>query len=193
MEMMLPIELTFDNCQLSETPFFQLCQQNKNYQFEGNAQGALTMMSPTGGEIGNKNAGLSAQLWRWNENMKPSQIFDSSAGFNLSNGTRRSPAASWLRLARWAGLGETEKQRFLPLCPNFVVELLSATDQLNRPQAKPQKSLANGTRLGGLINRKSKQVEIDRRGKEIAVLTESNMLNDEDILPEFQLDPSTIW
>ncbi|MGB2924901.1 MAG: Uma2 family endonuclease [Limnothrix sp.] len=191
--MTLPLELSLDNCQLSDEQFFQLCQQNKNYRFERNAQGDLVIMPPTGGETSNRNIDLSYQLQAWNRRTKLGVAFDSSGGFILPNGANKSPDASWIPLARWEALTPEQRTRFLPLCPDFAVELLSPTDQLSRTQAKMQEYMDNGARLGWLIDRKTKQVTIYRQGKDVEILEAPVFLNGEDVLPEFRLELETIW
>jgi Uma2 family endonuclease len=187
------VELNLENCNFSDEQFFQLCQQNKNFRFERNAQGDLAIMSPTGGETSNRNIDLSYQLQAWNRRTKLGIAFDSSGGFMLPNSAMRSPDAAWIPVARWEALEPEAKTRFLPLCPDFVVELLSPTDSLARTQAKLQEFIDNGSRLGWLINRQTRQVEVYRSGQPVEILEQPEFLNGETVLPEFQLDLSTIW
>lgn len=178
---------------LTDEQFFQLCQVNKNLRFERTARGELIIMPPTGGETGNRNAGLTAQLWIWNEQNKLGKVFDSSTGFKFPNGANRSPDAAWVRLERWNTLTQEQKERFIPLCPDFVIELLSPSDSLKVAQEKMQEYQDNGTNLGWLINRKSRQVEIYRLGQEVEVLKSPSTLSGEIILPGFILNLESIW
>ncbi len=193
MEMMFPLELSLNNCEMSDEQFFQLCQHNRDYRFERNAQGDLVIMPPTGGETSNRNIDLSYQLQAWNRKMRLGIAFDSSGGFILPNGATRSPDTAWIPLDRWEALPPEQQVRFLPLCPDFVVELLSPTDSLKRTQAKMTEFIENGSRLGWLINRKSRQVEVYRVGQEIEILENPAVLTGEKVLPDFQLDLETIW
>ncbi|MBD2603190.1 Uma2 family endonuclease [Scytonema hofmannii FACHB-248] len=179
--------------ELTDEQFFQLCQVNENLRFERTATGELIIMSPTGGETSNRNAGLTAQIWIWNEQNKLGKVFDSSGGFKLPNGADRSPDASWVKLERWNALTQKQQTRFLPLCPDFVVELLSPSDSLRDTQEKMREYRDNGARLGWLINRKSRQVEIYRIGQEVEVLESPVSLSGEDILPGFVLNLEAIW
>lgn len=138
--------------ELTDEQFFQLCQANRDLRFERTATGELIIMPPTGGETGNRNAGLTAQLWIWNEQNKLGIAFDSSTGFKLPNGADRSPDASWLRLERWNALTQEQQTKFIPLCPDFVVELLSPSDSLKVAQEKMREYIDNGVRLGWLIS-----------------------------------------
>ncbi|MBP5977068.1 Uma2 family endonuclease [Brasilonema sp. CT11] len=179
--------------ELTDEQFFQLCQANRDLRFERTATGELIIMPPTGGETSNSNAGLTAQLWLWNEQDKLGKVFDSSGGFKLPNGADRSPDAAWVKLERWNALTQEQQTRFLPLCPDFVVELLSPSDSLKVTQEKMKEYQENGTRLGWLINRKSRQVEIYRIGQEVEVLESSVSLSGEDALPGFVLNLEAIW
>ena len=178
---------------LTDEQFFQLCQDNETLRFERNATGELIIMPPAGGETGNRNAGLTAQLWMWNELNKLGRVFDSSTGFKLPNGADRSPDAAWVKLERWDALTQEQKIKFPPLCPDFVVELLSPSDSLKETQEKMQEYMDNGARLGWLINRKLRQVEIYRQGKDVEVLENPVTLLGEDVLPGFVLNLESIW
>ncbi|NJM69963.1 MAG: Uma2 family endonuclease [Scytonema sp. RU_4_4] len=179
--------------ELTDEQFFQLCQANPDLRFERNATGELIIMPPTGGETGNRNAGLTSQLWLWNEQDKLGIVFDSSTGFKLPNGADRSPDAAWVKLERWNALTQEQQTRFLPLCPDFIVELLSPSDSLKVTQEKMREYQDNGAKLGWLINRKSRQVEIYRIGQEVEVLEHPTTLSGEDILSGFVLNLESIW
>ena len=178
---------------LTDEQFYQLCQDNRELKFERNANGDLVIMPPTGGETSNRNASLTAQIWIWNEQSKLGKVFDSSGGFKLPNGADRSPDASWIKLERWNSLTPEQQTRFVPLCPDFVVELLSPSDSLKETQEKMKEYRDNGTRLGWLINRKSRSVEIYRPGREVEVLESPATLSGEDVLVGFMLNLDVIW
>ncbi|MBD1887994.1 Uma2 family endonuclease [Coleofasciculus sp. FACHB-SPT9] len=178
---------------LTDEQFFQLCQVNENLRFERTATGELIIMSPAGGETGNRNAGLTAQLWIWNEQNRWGKVFDSSTGFKLPNGADRSPDAAWVKLERWDALTQQQREKFPPICPDFVVELLSPSDSLKVAQEKMKEYRDNGTVLSLLINRKSEQVEIYRQGQEVEVLQSPTTLSGENVLPGFVLNLEPIW
>ena len=187
--------LTLD-CQsidLTDEQFYQLCINNRDLKFERNAKGDLVIMSPTGGETGNRNGRLVQQLFNWSDHNGEGIAFDSSTGFKLPNGADRSPDASWIPLEKWNSLTPQQQEKFLPFAPDFVVELLSPTDSLSKTQDKMREYLENGTRLGLLINRKSRQVEIYRQGKEVEILNNPKTISGEDVLPGFVLNLEVIW
>lgn len=178
---------------LTDEQFFQLCQDNRDLKFERNANGELIIMPPTGGETGNRNGRLTQQLFNWTDVDGTGIAFDSSTGFKLPNGGDRSPDAAWIPLERWNALTAEQKRRFLPLCPDFVVELLSPSDSLTATQEKMREYLVNGSRLGWLIVRASRRVEIYRQSREVEVLESPISLSGEDVLPGFVLNLEPIW
>jgi Uma2 family endonuclease len=179
--------------ELTDEQFFQLCQANRDLRFERTATGELIIMPPTGGETGNRNGRLTQKLFNWADADGTGIAFDSSTGFKLPNGADRSPDASWIKLESWNALTQEQQTRFLPLCPDFVVELLSPTDSLRETQEKMREYRDNGASLGWLINRKSRQVEIYRIGQEVEVLESPVSLSGEDVLPGFVLNLKAIW
>ena len=178
---------------LTDQQFYKLCQANRDVRFERTATGELVIMSPTGSETGNRNGRFNQRLFNWSDQDASGIAFDSSTGFKLPNGADRSPDAAWVRLDRWNALSQEQQQRFAPICPDFVVELLSPSDNLATLQAKMQEYLDNGARLGWLINRQTRQVEIYRPDRLVNVLDNPKSLSGEDILPGFTLQMLDIW
>ena len=101
--------------------------------------------------------------------------------------------ASWVKMERWDALNEKEKEKFAPLCPDFVVELMSPSDTIENTRAKMKEYMKNGASLGWLINRKLLQIEIYRPNQEVEILQSPQTLSGEDVLPGFVLDLSEIW
>ena len=187
------IEVNLDSFPITDEQFYDLCQDNRDLRFERNAKGDLVIMPPTGGETGNRNIEIAYQVQSWSRSNKSGIAFDSSTGFKLPNGADRSPDAAWIPLEKWQKLTEKERQRFVALCPDFVIELRSKTDSLKPLQDKMKEYIENGTRLGWLINRQDRQVEIYRQGKEVEILDYPQTLSGEDILLGFVLDLKLIW
>lgn len=178
---------------LSDEQYFQLRQANRDLRFERTATGELIIMLPTGGETGNRNAAITAQLWIWNDQKKLGKVFDSSIGFRLPNSAFRSPNAAWIKLETWDTLNSLQKQKFIPLCPDFVIELLSPSDRTSVIPEKMLEYWANGTQLGWLIDRKSQQVEIYRAHRDVEIKTAPKTLSGEAVLPGFILNLEPIW
>ena len=178
---------------LTDEQFYQLCQKNQNLRFERNSTGEIIIMPPVGGESSNRNGRINQKLFNWSDADGTGIAFDSSGGFKLPNGADRSPDASWVKLDRWNNLTSEQKTKFLPIAPDFVIELMSPSDSLKTTQQKMEEYINNGVFLGWLINRKNRQVEIYRIGKEVEVLDNPDSLSGEDILLGFILDLEMIW
>ncbi|MEG4519074.1 MULTISPECIES: Uma2 family endonuclease [unclassified Microcoleus] len=178
---------------LTSEQFYQLCEENPDLKLERNANGELIVMPPTGGETGKRNVKLTTQLDVWNEQTELGEVFDSSTGFTLPNKADRSPDASWVEKSRWSALTPEQREKFIPLCPDFVIELVSPSDSLKKTQEKMQEYMENGCRLGWLINRKKREVEIYRPGQDVEVLQSPLTLSGENVLPGFVLNLQKIW
>jgi Uma2 family endonuclease len=178
---------------LTSEQFYQLCEENPDLKLERSANGELIVMPPTGGETGKRNLTAGAQLWTWNEQTELGEAFDSSTGFTLPNKADRSPDASWVEKSRWSALTPEQREKFIPLCPDFVIELVSPSDSLKKTQEKMQEYMENGCRLGWLINRKKREVEIYRPGQDVEVLQSPLTLSGENVLPGFVLNLQKIW
>ncbi|MFM7576664.1 MAG: Uma2 family endonuclease [Microcystaceae cyanobacterium] len=187
------LTIKFEPIMLSDEQFFQLCQNNRDLRFERTCQGDLIIMPPTGGETSNRNVEIAYQLQAWSRSNQLGIAFDSSGGFKLPNGADKSPDAAWIPLEKWRSLTLKQQQSFLPLCPDFVLELRSKSDDLKVLQEKMREYLENGTRLGWLINRQDRQVEIYRQGQAVEVLENPNSLSGENILPNFFLALGPVW
>ena len=173
---------------LTDEQFEQICRANRDLKLERTAQGELVVMALTGGETGRRNMKLCARLENWSSQSNLGVTFDSSTGFRLPNGAIRSPDAAWVRLDRWQALTPEQRKKFVPLCPDFLVELRSSSDYLEDIQAKMQEYLANGLLLGWLIDPQKKTVEIYRSNQDVEILNQPTTLSGESILPEFVLD-----
>ncbi|QIZ73357.1 Uma2 family endonuclease [Oxynema aestuarii AP17] len=174
--------------------FIDLVTANPDLQLERTAAGELIVNPPTGGETGHRNIKIAYYLVRWIEEQGGNGIaFDSSTGFTLPNGAIRFPDAAWITQQRWQTLTPLQRQSFVPLCPDFVIELRSESDNLAKLQAKLQEYLENGTQLGWLIDPQQQQVEIYRAGQAVEVMNNPTQLSGEKILPGFILNLQRIW
>lgn len=179
--------------EMSADSFFDLCQLNSHLRIERTATGKLIIMSPAGSETGNRNFKLIQQLANWTDRDGSGIGFDSSAGFILPNGAIRSPDVSWIELTRWNSLSAEQKSKFAPICPVFVVELRSPSDNLKVLQEKMEEYIDNGASLGWLIDRSTRQVYIYRRDCKIECLDNLQTISGDPVLPGFVLDLTKIW
>src|SRR5262249_15139789 len=106
---------------LTDEDFFEFCRVNRDLRIERSAEGDLIIMPPTGSETGSQSFKLTGLFSAWVEADGSGIAFDSSTGFTLPNGAVRSPDLAWVKLERWERLTDSEKQRFAPLCPDFVI------------------------------------------------------------------------
>ncbi len=178
---------------VTDEQFQQIAAVNRELRLERTATGELIVMAPTGSETGNRNLDIEGQLWLWNRQTKLGVAFNSSSGFKLPNGADRSPDASWVKLERWQTLTPKEREGFAPLCPDFVVELRSKSDNMEPLREKMREYIANGAILGWLIDRKNQKVEIYRQNQDVEILDSPSTLSGEDVLPGFVLDLTDVW
>lgn len=173
--------------------FFDLCQANPFLHLERTANGEVIIMPPAGGETGVRNSGVIGQLWWWNERVQQGVVFDSATGFHLPNGADRSPDAAWILQERWDDLTAAQKRKFPPLCPDFVVELCSPTDDIKTVRKKMQEYIENGARLGWLIDPETRTVEIYEPGEEVETLYNPERVAGDPLLPGFLLNMKRVW
>uniref|UniRef100_B8HJK0 Putative restriction endonuclease domain-containing protein n=1 Tax=Cyanothece sp. (strain PCC 7425 / ATCC 29141) TaxID=395961 RepID=B8HJK0_CYAP4 len=178
---------------LTNAQFEQLCVANPELKFERTPTGKLIVIPPTGGETGRNNATLISRFVVWNEQANLGIVFDSSTCFKLPKGGDRSPDVSWVEKTRWDTLSPEQQRKFPPICPDFVLELLSPTDNLGMIQTKMQEYLDSGARLGWLLNPEDKQVEIYRPEQSVEILQSPLLLSGEPVLPGFTLNLKWFW
>jgi Uma2 family endonuclease len=173
--------------------FYAFCLANRDLRIERTATGDVVIMPPAFSDTGHRNFNLAVQLGLWAEKDQTGLGFDSSTGFTLPNGATRSPDAAWIRLERWNQLTEPEKASFAPICPDFVIELQSASDTLSGLQAKMQEYIDNGALLGWLIDRKNRAVHVYRPNQAPQILKNTDQVSADPELPGFSLLMGKIW
>ena len=174
--------------QLTDDQFFELCQINRDLRIERTAQGGLSIMSPAGGDSSALNAEITIQLGTWAKRDGTGRTFDSSGGFVLPDGAVRSPDAAWVSRARLASLTAEQRMKFLPLCPDFVIELRSPTDSLPVLQDKMREYVENGARLGWLVDPPGGQVFVYRPDAPVERLVEPDSVSADPVLRGFRLE-----
>lgn len=174
--------------ELTDEQFEQICYRNPELKFERTVLGELVIVALTGGNTGRRNLKLSGRLLFWIEETSNGEGFDSSTGFKLPDHSIRSPDAAWISTPRWQQLTPEQQQKLVPLCPDFVVELRSPSDDLKDLQQKMQEYLDNGLQLGWLIDPETQLVEIYRPHQAVEVLQNPDCLSGEEVLPGFLLN-----
>lgn len=142
-----PVQLP-KTLRLTHEQFCEMVWANPDLRLEQTADGTVIVMPPTGSEDGNRNAELTTDFGIWNRKTGLGKVFDSSPGFRLPNGATRSPDVAWITNERWAEVSPDQRKRFAPICPDFVLEWASESDDVEKLRRKMQE---NGSRLGWLI------------------------------------------
>ena len=190
----LPVLVDFPKVQrLSDDEFLEFCQLNRDLRIERTAEGRLSIMPPTGFVTGGRNTEITRQLANWAIDDNSGMALESSSGYRLPNGAIRSPDASWIRRERLATVLPEATESFLPLCPDFVIELRSRTDRLATLQVKMDEYMANGARRGWLIDPSDRTVYIYRSGAAVERLRAPASVSGEDVLPGFELLLGEVW
>jgi Uma2 family endonuclease len=179
--------------ELTDDQLFELCQINQELWIERTAEGDLVIMAPEGWETGSRSLTLGTLLTQWAWQDGTGVTSGSSAGFILPNGAMRAPDVAWVLRSRLEGLTTEQKQKFLPLCPDFVVEIRSPSDRLSTVQAKMQEYLDNGARLGWLFDPPNRVVYVYRPNQPVERLENPPTISGEPVLPGFVLDLQRIW
>jgi Uma2 family endonuclease len=178
---------------MTQEQFFDFCQLNADKRFERTAEGELIILPPSGGDSGFRDLSVSAQLYNWYMSIGKGKATGPSGGFILPNGANRAPDAAWLTPEQIASLTHEQRQRFLPLCPYFLIEVMSPSDVLTRMQEKMEEYIANGCQLGWLIDPARMQVHVYRPGQPVQVLDKPQTLAGDPELPGFVLDLEPVW
>jgi Uma2 family endonuclease len=164
---------------VTDDEFFEFCALNKELRIEMTKEGEMIIMMPTGGESGHRNYLLTVRIGVWAEADGTGVGFDSSTGFKLPNGAKRSPDFSWIHRERWEAIPKKQRKKFAPICPDFVVELRSETDKLETVKAKMEEYIENGAQLGWLIDPLEKKVYIYRPNARVKILPQPETISGE--------------
>lgn len=159
----IPVPISFHPlATLTDEEFFDFCQRNKELRIERDAEGDVTVMSPTGIDSSGSNTDLIIDFGIWSRKDGRGKLFESNAGFILPNGAIRAPDVAWVRFKKLDNFTRTEKKRFVPVVPDFVVELRSETDSISKLKEKMEEYIDNGVSVGWLIDPQNEEVWVYR-------------------------------
>lgn len=178
---------------MNDDEFFDFCQRHKDLRIEMEKDGEIIITPPTGSETGIKNFKLTTKFGNWIEKDGSGVGFDSSTGFRLPNGAKRSPDLSWMTLEKWNAIPAAKRKKFAPACPDFVVELRSETDSLEKLQLKMEEYIENGASLGWLIDAGKRRVYVYTQNKNVKILNNPTQISGEPLLKGFTLNLKEIW
>jgi Uma2 family endonuclease len=186
------VSLPANTVEWTEDEFFDFCQINSDLRIERSARGEIIVMTPAGGYSSFQSGDVFTQLNVWAGRDGTGVAFDSSGGFRLPNGGMRAPDAAWVKLSRLKKLSRKQKEKFIPLCPDFVIEVASPTDTLPRLRQKMEEYREAGLRLGWLILPTTRQVGV-YTAEGVKTLRAPETLSGDPVLPGFRLVLASIW
>jgi Uma2 family endonuclease len=178
---------------MTDEAFAKLCAEHPDLELELSANGELLIMPQTYTSTGARNNEISAQLRNWAREDKRGIAFDSSTGWALPNGARRSPDAAWILKQRIKDLDPTAFSHYWPVCPNFVIELRSESDRIRVLREKMGEWLANGAQLAWLIDPDAKTVEIYRPGFQAETIGGASSIAGQGPVEGFVLNLVPVW
>lgn len=179
--------------EMNDREFEEFCRLNRDLRIEMTAERGLVIMPLPFARTGNRNANITAQLETWTDTEGTGFGFDSSSLFILPSGAKRSPDASWVSRSRIMSLTEEERAKFLPLCPDFVIELRSSSDSLDELHDKMREYMANGARLGWLLDPTTKTVYVYRADGSMEEIEDAERVEGEPPVAGLVLDLRKIW
>ena len=190
-----PVEIDFGDLlkSMTDDDFAVFCQRHRDLRIEMDQFGEIIIMSPTYSETGAINFNLIADFAIWSRADGTGKGFDSSTGFILPNGAKRSPDLSWIKLDRWLAIPDEQRKKFAPICPDFVVEIRSASDPLPKLQAKMAEYIENGASLGWLLDVLNKKVHIYQPNTAVQILDNPSEVSGEPLLTGFVLPMQGIF
>jgi Uma2 family endonuclease len=178
---------------VSDEALWELARANRDLRIERTAEGDIVVMPPTGGKTGRRNAALLVAVGAWAAQDGRGIVFDSSTGFRLPNGAERSPDVAWIRKERWDSLTDAQQERFPPLCPDFVVELVSPSDDMGELHGKMREYVQNGAELGWLLDPASRTVWVYEPDRAPRRLEQPATLCGDPLLRGLVIDLAAVW
>jgi Uma2 family endonuclease len=173
---------------LTDDQFLRLCSDNRDFRIEMTAQGDLIIMPPPGSKTGQRNTHITYCLVIWTKQDGTGVCFGADTGFTLPNGAKRGPDAAWISRERWDRVSEELKEKLAPICPDFVIELRSPTDRLSDVEDKMADYIANGARLGWLLDPFDNCAIIYRQGQTPERIDNPTIIAGDPVLPGFTFD-----
>jgi Uma2 family endonuclease len=178
---------------LTPDQFLRLCNDNPELEFELTARKEIVIMPPCATETAWQEGETFAQLALWAKRDQRGLAFPSSAGFTLPNGATRAPDAAWISRDKWTALSREDRDKFAPICPDFVIEVKSKRNTMAELHSKMREYIENGSQMGFLIQPKRGQVYIYRKGHAPEQLNHPPSVSGDPVLPGFTLDLTEIW
>jgi Uma2 family endonuclease len=177
----------------TDDELFELCSANPDLRIERNANHELIFMSPTGFVTSTYNSELAAAITIWNKELKKGRVSDSNGGYLLPNGAMRAPDVAWISREKLRPISKEAQKKFLPACPEFIIELRSETDKLKELKVKMEEWITNGTQLGWLIDSKEKQTHIYQPNTDVEIYDFDANLTGKNVLKGFTVNLTELF
>jgi Uma2 family endonuclease len=189
------VVLTWESGPPTDEQFFELCERYPDSRIEVSAEGDVIIMPPVHPRTGRRNARLTAQLVNWSDSIGGGGVYDSSSGFFLPNGARRSPDAAYISSSQLSTLptGETGERAYWYAIPEFIIELKSHSDRLTALRAKMREWIDNGVALAWPLIPDTRSVEIYRPNLPVEVHSNATQIHGEGPVEGFTLNLTKIW
>ena len=191
-ELPLPVRLRSE-VPMTDDELMRFCAANDGLRVERDANGEILVMTPAGSKTSKMNMRIGRLLDEWAEADGRGVVFDSNGGFTLPDGSMRAADAAWVALPRWKALSDADQSRHAPLCPDFVIELRSPSDNLSDLQAKMHQWIVNGAQLAWLIDPIEQAVSIFRPGESPEVHHQPTSVQGNGVMAGFELVMARIW
>ncbi len=151
----------------SDEELFEFCRANPDLRIERDEHGRIFIKMPTGIKTSINNSELIAEVVIWSRKNRLGKVTGAEGGYTLPDTSMRVPDVAWISNERLAAVPEADLKKFASVCPDFVIELCSESDELKELKAKTEKWIANGVRLGWLMDTKSQVTYIYQPQKEV--------------------------
>jgi Uma2 family endonuclease len=173
---------------LTDDQFLRLCSDNRDFRIEMSAHGELIIMPPPGSKTGKRSSKIVQRLANWTDQDGTGVCFATDTGFTLPNSAKRGPDAAWMSNERWNVIPDEQQEKLAPVCPDFVIELRSPSDHLSDVKEKMEEYIANGAKLGWLLDPFDNCAIIYRPGQAPERIEKPTVLNGDPVLPGFEFD-----
>lgn len=192
MTLILKIPRHFDV--FSDDELYAFCMANPELNIERDENGQILLMAPppTGIEGSFRNGDLFGFVWTWNRQTKKGRVTDSNGGYTLPDTSMRAPDVGWVSNERLATVTPEDREKFAHICPDFVIELRSNSDNLTELKTKMGKWIKNGVRLGWLVDPQTQTTTIYRPNHEPEDKVFTAVLSGEDVLAGFEMNVAEV-
>jgi Uma2 family endonuclease len=171
----------------ADEELYQFCRANPDLCIERDEHGQIVIKMPRGIKASINNSELITEIGIWNRKERLGEVTDAQGGYILPDTSMRVPDVAWISNERIATINDKDLEKFAHICPDFVIELCSESDEVRELKAKMEKWLSNGVRLGWLIDPKSQVTYIYQPQREVEQNTFDKTLSGGNVLTGFEL------